>query len=94
MTYVVGPACVDVTDRACVDECPVDCIYIGRRAAYINPDECIDCGACVPECAAEAIFPEDELPDKWADYAEINALWYRDRQAAREWVERIAPVAS
>ena len=50
MTYVIGEPCIDVMDRACVDECPVDCIYEGERALYIHPDECVDCGACEPVC--------------------------------------------
>jgi len=50
MTYVIGEPCVDVLDRACVEECPVDCIYEGERMLYIHPDECVDCGACEPVC--------------------------------------------
>jgi NAD-dependent dihydropyrimidine dehydrogenase PreA subunit len=50
LTYVIGEPCVDVMDRACVDECPVDCIYEGARSLYIQPDECVDCGASSP-CA-------------------------------------------
>ena len=46
MTYVIAEPCIDVVDRACVEECPVDCIYEGSRALYIQPDECVDCGAC------------------------------------------------
>lgn len=56
MTYVVGANCIDVTDRACLDVCPVDCIYVGDRKSYINANECIDCGACEPECPVDAIF--------------------------------------
>ena len=62
MTYVIAQPCVDVKDRACVDECPVDCIYEGERSLYIHPDECVDCGACEPVCPVEAIFYEDDLP--------------------------------
>lgn len=62
MTYVIGKSCVDVMDRSCVEECPVDCIYEGERALYIHPDECVDCGACEPVCPVEAIFYEDDLP--------------------------------
>lgn len=50
MPYVVAQPCVDVKDKACVDECPVDCIYEGSRSLYINPNECVDCGACEPVC--------------------------------------------
>jgi NAD-dependent dihydropyrimidine dehydrogenase PreA subunit len=56
MSFVIGADCVDVNDRACMDVCPVDCIYVGDRKSYINPTECIDCGACEPECPVEAIF--------------------------------------
>ncbi|KRB39124.1 indolepyruvate ferredoxin oxidoreductase subunit alpha [Microbacterium sp. Root180] len=49
MTYVIALPCVDVKDRACIDECPVDCIYEGERSLYIHPDECVDCGACEPQ---------------------------------------------
>ena len=55
MPYVIASACIDVMDRSCVEECPVDCIYEGGRKAYINPKECIDCGACEPVCPVEAI---------------------------------------
>ena len=50
MPYVIAQPCVDVKDKACVDECPVDCIYEGSRSLYINPNECVDCGACEPVC--------------------------------------------
>ncbi len=61
MPYVVAQPCVDVKDKACVDECPVDCIYEGSRSLYINPNECVNCGACEPVCPTEAIFYEDDL---------------------------------
>src|SRR4051794_38232521 len=58
VTYVIAQPCVDLKDRACVEECPVDCIYEGKRMLYIHPDECVDCGACEPVCPVEAIFYE------------------------------------
>ena len=61
MTYVIGKPCVDVLDRACVEECPVDCIYEGSRALYIHPDECVDCDACVPVCPNQAITAGDPV---------------------------------
>ncbi len=76
MAYVIGEPCIDVVDRACVDECPVDCIYEGARALYIQPDECIDCGACVPACPVEAIFALDDTPQKWTHYISVNAQHY------------------
>jgi len=62
MAYVIGPACVDIMDRSCVEECPVDCIYEGERKLYINPAECIDCGACETACPEQAIAV-DRLAD-------------------------------
>ena len=68
MAYVIAQPCVDYLDRACVEECPVDCIYEGDRMLYIHPDECVDCGACEPACPVEAIFYEDDVPDEWSEY--------------------------
>lgn len=76
MTYVIAQPCVDVKDRACVLECPVDCIYEGERTLYINPSECVDCHACEPACPVEAIFHEDELPQHWAHYLSVNAEYF------------------
>lgn len=78
MTYVIAEPCVDVLDRACVDECPVDCIYEGQRMLYIHPDECVDCGACEPVCPVEAIFYEDDVPEAWADYTRANVDFFDD----------------
>lgn len=61
--------------RACVEVCPVDCIYEGDDQFYIHPDECIDCGACEPECPVTAIFPDTDVPPEWTDYIEKNANW-------------------
>jgi NAD-dependent dihydropyrimidine dehydrogenase PreA subunit len=61
--YVIAEACVDVMDRSCVDECPVDCIYEGATKLYVNPRECIDCGACEPVCPVEAITADRHVPD-------------------------------
>ena len=84
MTYIIAEPCVDVMDRSCVDVCPVDCIYelektelkegdaAYKAMLYIQPEECIDCGACEPECPEEAIFPEDEVPEKWEPYIDHN----------------------
>lgn len=73
MTYVVAEPCIKCKYTDCVDVCPVDCFVEGVNFLAINPDECIDCGACVPECPTEAIFEETEVPEKWAEYVEINA---------------------
>ena len=72
VTYIIAEPCIDVKDKSCVDVCPVDCIHEFGRMLVIDPEECIDCGACEPECPVEAIFPEDALPDKWSDFVEIN----------------------
>ena len=76
MAYVICEPCVDVKDTACVAVCPVDCIYEfdGENMLYIEPDECIDCDACVPECPVEAIDPLAEVPGQWQSYIEINRV--------------------
>ena len=84
MTYVIGEPCVDVLDRACVEECPVDCIYEGERMLYIHPDECVDCGACEPVCPVEAIYYEDDLPDKLQAYAGENVRFFAEPLPGRE----------
>jgi NAD-dependent dihydropyrimidine dehydrogenase PreA subunit len=78
VTYVIAQPCVDLKDRACVDECPVDCIYEGQRMLYIHPDECVDCGACEPVCPVEAIFYEDDTPEQWKDYYAANVDFFDD----------------
>ena len=76
MTYVITSPCVDVKDLACVEECPVDCIYEGNRMLYIQPDECVDCGACEPVCPVEAIYYEDDVPEQWSEYYEANVNYF------------------
>lgn len=76
MTYVIAHPCVDVKDKACIDECPVDCIYEGIRSLYIHPSECVDCGACDPVCPVEAIYYSDDVPDEWVDYTRANAEFF------------------
>ena len=70
MAYVIAEPCWTTKDKACVPACPVDCIYEGPKMLYIHPEECIDCGACVEPCPVQAIFPADELPEKWKFYTE------------------------
>src|SRR5215210_2812885 len=72
MPYVITEACKNTKDRACVDVCPVDCIYEGAEQLYIHPDECIDCGACEPECPVTAIFPDEDVPANLKEYVQIN----------------------
>jgi len=76
MTYVITQPCVDVLDRTCVGECPVDCIYEGERMLYIHPDECVDCGACEPVCPVGAIFFESDLPPELTHYYRINVEFF------------------
>jgi ferredoxin len=77
MPYVVTENCQDCRFTDCVELCPVDCFYGDERMLYIHPDECIDCGACVPACPVEAIFAMDEVPDQWKAYIEKNAEHYQ-----------------
>lgn len=91
MPYVIAEPCIGVKDTGCLDVCPVDVIHPGPDEAdfaaapqlYIFPDHCIDCGACVPACPVSAIFLDEELPEKWTHFAEVNAAWYR-REAVNE----------
>ena len=84
MTYVIAEPCIGTKDTACVEVCPVDCIHPTKNAPdfaqhemlYINPDECIDCGACVPACPVEAIFTLDETPHKWAGFIDRNREYF------------------
>jgi ferredoxin len=78
VTYVVAEPCIDVLDKACIEECPVDCLYEGGRMLYIHPDECVDCGACEPVCPVEAIFYVDDLPDQWSVYATANVEFFEE----------------
>jgi ferredoxin len=73
MTYVVTTNCQDCRFTDCVTVCPVDCFHGDERMLYIDPDECIDCGACVPECPVEAIFAEDDVPESEQHWTAINA---------------------
>lgn len=81
MTYIVAEPCVGVKDGACIDVCPVDCIYTREEddMMYINPDECIDCAACEPVCPVTAIFVEDEVPDKWSKFTPMNYDYFNDK---------------
>jgi len=76
VTYVITEACIDCVHRDCVKECPVDCIYEGARALYIQPEECINCGACVPVCPEEAIYFEEDLPDSSMAHLKDNEEFF------------------
>jgi ferredoxin len=77
MTYVIAEPCIDEKHKTCVDVCPVDCIYEAERMLVIDPVECIECGACEPECPVEAIYPEGALPARWVPFIAVNAAWGR-----------------
>lgn len=72
MTYVVCEPCHDCKYTDCVVVCPCDCFYQDEWMLYIDPDHCIDCDACRPECPVEAIFPEVDVPEKWQNYIQLN----------------------
>ena len=79
MTYVVAENCIKCKFTDCVEVCPVDCFHEGPNFLVIDPEECIDCNLCVSECPAEAIFPEDDVPDNQRQFialnAELSRLW-------------------
>ncbi len=87
MTYVIAEPCLDLKDLSCTEVCPVDCIhptanepeFSDVRQLFIDPDECIDCDACVEACPVDAIFPEDQLPEQWQDYTQVNAEFFVPR---------------
>jgi NAD-dependent dihydropyrimidine dehydrogenase PreA subunit len=74
MTHIICEPCVGTKDTACVDVCPVDCIYDNEAwpALYIHPEECIDCGLCIDACPVQAIFPLEEVPEKWKEWVAKN----------------------
>lgn len=76
MPYVIVSPCIDVNDKACVEECPVDCIYQGTRKSYINPKECIDCGACEPVCPVDAISQDRRVPEEDGQFIEDNRAFF------------------
>lgn len=73
MTFVVTENCIKCKYMDCVEVCPVDCFHVGPNFLTIDPEECIDCTLCEPECPAEAIYPEDDLPEGQEHFIEINA---------------------
>ena len=85
MAYVITEPCIGCKDTACLDACPTDSIhprtdeagFAEARMLFIDPDTCIDSGACEPMCPVQAIFPDTDVPPQWSHYVEINANWYR-----------------
>jgi NAD-dependent dihydropyrimidine dehydrogenase PreA subunit len=78
MPYVIASPCIDVMDKSCIEECPVDCIYEGDRKLYINPRECIDCGACEPVCPVEAISQDRRVADGDEGFVDDNRLFFTE----------------
>jgi ferredoxin len=95
MTYVVTETCIDLKDKSCIEVCPVDCIHEvdDDRMVFIDPDECIDCGACVDPCPVDAIFAEEDVPSAQAPYTQINKIYFKDKVAARSQVDQLKPPA-
>ncbi len=95
VTYVITETCVDLKDASCVEVCPVNCIYSTDedRIYFINADECIDCGACEPECPVTAIFSEDAVPESQAEWTKINVVWFEDKEGTRELINALKPPA-
>jgi NAD-dependent dihydropyrimidine dehydrogenase PreA subunit len=84
MPYVIAAPCIDVMDRSCIEECPVDCIYEGDRKLYVNPKECIDCGACEPVCPVEAITQDRRVPEEYVDFVADNRRFFVDVLPGRD----------
>jgi NAD-dependent dihydropyrimidine dehydrogenase PreA subunit len=84
MAFVISGPCVDVMDRSCIEVCPVDCIYEGARKLYVQPDECVDCGACEPVCPVEAISYSDDVPDGNREFIADNARFFLELLPGRD----------
>lgn len=91
MPYVIAEPCIDITDRSCVEECPVDCIYEGDRKLYINPVECIDCGNCEPACPVEAISQDRKVSPSNAEFIEDNRRFFTESLPGRDQPLGAAP---
>jgi ferredoxin len=86
MAYVICEPCIGVKDTACSEVCPVEAIHPMKdedgfeeaEQLFIDPDECIECGACAAECPVQAIFPEDEVPEEWQYFIEKNAKHFKN----------------
>ena len=90
MPHVVCEPCYNCKYTDCVVVCPSEAFREDEKMVYIDPDECVDCGACVPECPVNAIFPEDEVPEEWQKYIEINATKSKECPPITEKKEPLA----
>lgn len=86
MPYVVTDPCIKCKHTDCVTVCPVDCFREGENMLVIDPDECIDCGACVPACPVEAIYLDEDVPVEWTGYIKLNA------ELSKNWPEIVTQV--
>ena len=90
MAYVVTEPCINCKYTDCVEVCPVDCFHEDETMLVIDPEECIDCAACVPVCPVEAIFWEEDVPEKWKHYIELNAKKFPTLPVIDEMKEALA----
>ena len=89
MTHVITEACIGSMDRSCEAVCPVDCIYEADRMLVIHPGECIDCGACIPECPVEAIVAESDVPAGSEPFIAVNAAIVVGRDAVERALDAV-----
>lgn len=94
MAYVITEACIDAADKACREECPVDCIYEGDRMLYIHPDECVDCGKCVTACPNGAISSEYKLAAQDERFRDIAVEFFDAFPDANGGAEDLGPVGA
>ena len=99
MAYVIAEPCVNTKDTACVDVCPVDCIHPRKDEAdfekdtmlYIDPEVCIDCGACIPECPVQAIYSDSDIPEKYKSFVALNATKSKELPVITQKKTPLAP---
>ncbi|MCB9569166.1 MAG: 4Fe-4S binding protein [Myxococcales bacterium] len=94
MAFVVTDNCLRCRFTNCVDVCPVDCFHGDQDMLYIDPEECIDCGACVQECPVEAIYDESQLPDDLVRWVEVNASKARTTPTVTETQDPLPTAAA